>query len=55
MTSNSGSKQVTFEFWSKERCDMPYSPPDNLLGLKCVKEKDHVGKHVFYVEWNIWT
>lgn len=51
----SQQRQVEFAYWYKERCNIPYAPPDNVLGLKCVKEKDHTGKHVFYVDWNVFS
>jgi len=40
------------EYWTNERCNNIYSEP---LGIKCVKEKGHQDKHVFYVDWSDWT
>ena len=43
---------VEIEIYSKIRCDnVAY---DN-LAIKCIKEKNHLGKHSFYLEWNDFT
>ena len=43
---------VIVDHWTKDRCDKKYSGG---LGLQCVKETKHEGKHCFVVEWNDWS
>jgi len=47
--------KIKFEYWSKERCDVAYTAAlARVCGLKCVKEKGHSGKHIFYVDWSVY-
>ena len=45
-------REIKFQFFENMKCEKPYS--EALSALKCVKEKNHAGKHVFYVEWSEW-